>query len=239
MSTMTQVLDGLQRKAERENANEFISLGDDGWSAFPGTWTYASATTFTITGDYRSWFPTGTKIKLTQTTAKYFYVVAVSYGAPNTTVTVCAGSDYSLANAAITEPNYSYQASPRGFPTGFAWALVPGGFASGSEPTGVVARFALQGAQATVWVYMPNTGVSNSTTITVGLPTGLVAKNSGENYHGGAWRLYDNGVALTTPAVCILPAGGATISIYRDSGGGGFNTVLGKRASINLTFEAA
>jgi hypothetical protein len=40
----------------------------------------------------------GDKIKLTQTTVKYFYIVGVA----NTLLTVTGGSDYTVANAAIT-----------------------------------------------------------------------------------------------------------------------------------------
>lgn len=88
----------------------------DGWITPTDTWTYASATTFTIAGvDKTALFPVGTKIKLTQTTVKYFYVTARSF-ATDTTITVNGGSTYSLANAAITSPSYSYMSLPQGFP---------------------------------------------------------------------------------------------------------------------------
>lgn len=93
----------------------------DGWIAANETWTYASATTFTIAGvDRTSLFRVGDKIKLTQTTVKYFYVTAVSFST-NTTVTVTGGTDYTLANAAITSPYYSKDATPNGFPDWFSW----------------------------------------------------------------------------------------------------------------------
>lgn len=94
----------------------------DGWMPDFDTWVYVSATSFKIAGkDVRSRFPPGTKIKLTQTTAKYFYVVSTAFST-DTTVTVAAGSDYSVANAAITNPFYSYQAEAQGFPDWFAFA---------------------------------------------------------------------------------------------------------------------
>src|SRR3990167_2428347 len=43
----------------------------DGWIADGATWTYVSATTFTVSGDVTAQFRKGTKLKLTQTTAKY------------------------------------------------------------------------------------------------------------------------------------------------------------------------
>jgi len=87
-----------------------------GWIEANETWTYASANTFTITGDKTTKYSAGMKLKLTQTTAKYFIVTKVEYSDPSTTVTVYGGTDYTLANAAITSPYYSTQKSPHGFP---------------------------------------------------------------------------------------------------------------------------
>ena len=80
----------------------------------PGTCTYASASTFTMAGDQTTVLSKGDRLKLTQTTAKYFYVIGVSHSAGTTTVTVTGGTDYTLANAAITTPFYSKEASPAG-----------------------------------------------------------------------------------------------------------------------------
>lgn len=91
-----------------------------GWIPFPGTFTYASADsptfTFTISGDYSGVLSPGMRIKLTQTTIKYFIITAVSFSSPNTTVTVYGGTDYTLANATITSPCYSNFKAPFGFP---------------------------------------------------------------------------------------------------------------------------
>lgn len=89
----------------------------DGWMPGNETWTYASTTTFTIAGVNRTArFPVGTKIKLTQTTTKYFYVTAVSFST-NTTVTVASPNGSTVANASITSPFYSYAETPQGYPT--------------------------------------------------------------------------------------------------------------------------
>lgn len=91
-----------------------------GWFSANETWTYASADsptfTFTISGDLTSKYSAGMRIKLTQTTVKYFIITAVSYSSPNTTITVYGGTDYTLANAAITSPYFSSQKAPQGFP---------------------------------------------------------------------------------------------------------------------------
>jgi len=99
--------------------NEQLKI-ENGWIDANETWTYASADdptyTFTISGDKTGKYSAGMRIKLTQTTAKYFIITAVSYSSPNTTVTVYGGTDYDLANAKITSPYYSMVKAPHGFP---------------------------------------------------------------------------------------------------------------------------
>ena len=98
--------------------NHFSVAIAQGWiEAADQTWTYASATTFTVSGDQTSIFTKGTKIKLTNDgSTKYFYVTDSSYSDPTTTVTVTGGTDYTLASGAITNPYYSYVDNPQGFP---------------------------------------------------------------------------------------------------------------------------
>ena len=87
----------------------------DGWISANQTWTYASATTITVPAGAVAKYQKGDKIKLTQTTAKYFYVVGVA----DTVLTVTGGIDYTVANAAITLPYYSKVSNPQGHPGWF------------------------------------------------------------------------------------------------------------------------
>lgn len=89
----------------------------DGWVDANETLTYASATTFTCSAALAGVLMTGDRIKLTQTTTKYFYVTSVS----GTIITITGGTDYTLANAAITLPFYSKELTPFSFPTYFAY----------------------------------------------------------------------------------------------------------------------
>jgi len=89
----------------------------DGWLPVSGSWTYASASTIIVPSGAAAIYSVGDKIKLTQTTVKYFYVIGVA----DTVLTVTGGSDYTIANAAITAIYYSHQASPIGFPSKFNW----------------------------------------------------------------------------------------------------------------------
>jgi len=90
----------------------------DGWIPVTETWTRTDNTTFTITGDFTSVLAVGDKLKVTDTTTKYFYIVSVSYSAPDTTVTITGGTNYVLA-ATPTVRYYSKSTSPIGFPTEF------------------------------------------------------------------------------------------------------------------------
>ena len=70
-----------------------------------------------VNADMTGLISVGNRIKLTQTTVKYFIVTAVgSYAGGATLITVYGGTDYTLANAAITSPSYSSAKSPFGFP---------------------------------------------------------------------------------------------------------------------------
>lgn len=96
----------------------------NGWISAGETWTYASADapTFVITvpSGAASRYSVGMKIKLTQTTVKYFIITAVS----DTTITVYGGTDYTLIDAAISANYYSMVKSPQGFPVSpIKWTL--------------------------------------------------------------------------------------------------------------------
>ena len=91
--------------------------------------TYVSATSMTITGDYTAFLKLGTKIRLTNSTPKYGYILSSSYSAPYTTVNFVPNTSYSLANAAITNVIFSY-AEPPDFPIGFNFAVEAVGLTS-------------------------------------------------------------------------------------------------------------
>jgi hypothetical protein len=93
----------------------------DGWVAGTGTWSYTSADAPTFVASIpdadAANMNVGARLKLTQTTAKYFIVTAK--GSPSggfTPVTIYGGTDYTLANAAITSPYYSPVKAPLDFP---------------------------------------------------------------------------------------------------------------------------
>ena len=92
------------------------AVSNTGWIPGTGTWSYGSADTPTFVintdTDQSGSIQVGDRIKLTQTTAKYFIVTAITAS----TITVYGGTDYTLANTAITSPYFSKMKSPQGFP---------------------------------------------------------------------------------------------------------------------------
>lgn len=107
-----------------------------GWVAAGETWTYNSADAptfvFDVNADVTGKYSPGMRIKLTQTSIKYFIVTAVgSYAGGKTPITVYGGTDYTLANAAITSPYYSAVKAPFGFPLNpLKWTV---SFADGAQ----------------------------------------------------------------------------------------------------------
>lgn len=128
----------------------------DGWIPDSATWTYASATTFQVSGDRTAVFSKGTRIKLTQTTVKYFVVTNSSHAAGTTTVTINGGTDYTLVSAAISATYYSYAANPQGYPGYFAYT--PTWISDGTQPAlvdgTITGRFAIIGKTAFVYIEM-------------------------------------------------------------------------------------
>lgn len=119
--------------ATQQSIKAYVDSFHTGWIPSGDTWTYASASTFTIAGvDRTAVYTKGTRLKFTQATVKYAVVVSSSFST-NTTVTIAVNTDYTIENAAITAPYYSYQASPQGYPVFFNWT--PTFSASGSMTT--------------------------------------------------------------------------------------------------------
>lgn len=180
----------------------------DGWvDDTAETWTYASFTagppavgTFTVAGDLRFKYTVGTRVKLTQTTAKYFVVCAApTFAGGNTTVSICGGTDYTLANAAISANYHSYVVNPQGYPTWFTFAPAVTGLTS---IIANYAKFCAVGQECTV--VFRQTGTSNATTfgLTAPIPfadVGVTNVNWGTIFQGT-----DNGVGNSTPAALVF-----------------------------------
>ncbi len=195
------------------------AMGNDGWvDDTAETWTYATGSgggtaTFTIAGvDLTAKYTTGTRIKLTQTTVKYFVVISSSFST-NTTVTITAGSSYTLANAAISANYHSYMANPQGYPAWFNFAPSLSGW-SGS-PT-VAARFHVIGRLCTVMIDV-STGTSNSTSATAVAP--ITAGASAIPTMAAPFSATNAGTLSATPGRAHINASSSTITFTRDWSG--------------------
>lgn len=86
------------------------------WNVLNVTLTYASADSPTFVAntsvDLTSIISVGMKLRLTQTTVKYFIVTAIT----STSITLYGGTDYTLANVGIVDVRYSFVKAPFGFP---------------------------------------------------------------------------------------------------------------------------
>lgn len=87
-----------------------------GWVPTAVAFTYSSvdAPTFVATtaSDLTALISVGMRLRLTQTTVKYFIVTAIT----NNSITLYGGTDYTLANAAISAVSFSSTKAPQGFP---------------------------------------------------------------------------------------------------------------------------
>ena len=149
----------------------------DGWTAVTDDWAYASATTITVPSGAALLYKKGDKIKLTQTSVKYFYIVGVA----DTVLTITGGTSYTLIDAAISAISYSHQANPIGFPQWFTYTPVVtgsagsiGAFADG----GISGLFSIIGELCTVSAgrYVTNEG-SWTGTLRLSLPVSAVGLN--------------------------------------------------------------
>lgn len=156
----------------RSSSGATLSLDNqDGWTTASDTWTYVSATSFKISGANRTAiFTKGTRVKLTNNSTTYYGVVLSSSYSTDTTVTLFTNNDYSLANSAITNPYYSYEASPQGYPGTFNFTptYTSGGGAFTNNPTTNHATFFIVGDKMFFWVdytYDANSGGSGYTQV--------------------------------------------------------------------------
>lgn len=205
-------IDGVQTTARTltQLAQGYI----DGWLPTGETWTYVSATTFTISGDKTGKYQIGDKIKLTQTTIKYFSVVEVSYSSPNTTVTITGGTDYTLADATITSPFYSKMENPQGFPSGFNFTPTLANITLGNGD--VEGRFAVNGRLClyTGYFKMGSTSAMNSNP-SFSLPVNAVI--TGNLRHYGECEIRDVGTATFGDFYsCLLTS---TVIVFSEKSG--------------------
>jgi hypothetical protein len=158
------------RKITAQNLQSALNTG---WLYVAASGTYLSASTFRLTGDFTAYFKIGAKIKLNNTTTKYFYVASSSYSAPNTTVTIIVNTTYTLANTTLSNVYISY-AEPPDFPGWLSYtstlSAVSGSFTSAS----ITGKFSMTGKTMKVVVVVTITTNGTASGIGVTVPLNCV-----------------------------------------------------------------
>lgn len=214
------------------NVTEFTAW--DGWLKLPtdNAATYASATTITNpTGiDWTTYIVKGMKLKITQTTDKFFVVVNVTA----TTLTVTGGTDYTVANAAITAFYFSFVEMPKGYPDWFNYTPTLTGFSA--NPTDTAYRFKTKGRECTVLHRENTNGTSNATTFTATLPITAATVTNGF-WNGATGAGVDNTSNLTNPGRWGIVSAGTTVDFRKDIAGTAWTASGGKRINCVYTYE--
>lgn len=208
----------------------------DGWCPALGdtyadeTWVYASSTTVTVASDATTRYQIGDKIRFKQGAGyKYYYITAVA----STTVTLNGGTDYTVANAAITDLEWSRAERPFGFPDWFTYAptLGAGGTMTYTSTSIALARFCMKGKLVTVLISVSGTtGGTPHTDLTFTLPT-----NFQSNALGGACEVTDTAAGLFG---YMLGTGGGTI-VVRVESAANWSAGAGRGYLAMLSYEAA
>jgi hypothetical protein len=204
-----------------------------GW--FPiaslGTMTYSSATVITTSVDFRSYISPGDKLKLTNSTVKYFYVTALT----SSTMTVTGGSDYSLTNTTITG-YYSHADNPVDFPYRFNWTPTLTGFSA--NPTNTIYAFYMVHKNVCMDFVQVTNGTSNATSFTATAPVTPKTVTNG-NWGTLYWVAVNNGAAVTAPGRAYMTSGSTTITLNTNLSTGAWTNVNGKRAVFHLCYPIA
>ena len=208
-----------------------------GWISDVNTWTYASASSFTVAGDQTAIFTKGLRLKWTQTINKYGVVLSSVYasGTGLTTVNIAVNGDYTVTNAAISASAYSNLDEPRGWPGWFSYSPFPSGVPSDYGfsvfPTQGNSLYNIRGRLCYVTHKENANGTSNSTSFVEALP---VAAALGADFAVAA--AYNNG-AYVANAQGTFAAGATTIAFQLGGSSTGWTATGGKRVSFQLMYN--
>jgi hypothetical protein len=177
----------------------FIKNRTEDWIEVRETWAYASATTITVPTDATTRYQKGDRIRLKQGGSyKYFYGTGIAA----TVLTVNGGSDFTVANSAITDIAYSRVPAPLGFPVSFNWNANLSGVTLGSGV--LTAKFQMIGALVSFhWEFVLGAGSAVSASVSFALP--VTAGTYGQAaVPCGVARFKDAGASVAEQGLCQL-----------------------------------
>jgi hypothetical protein len=203
------------------------------WMASGDTWTYSAADVsksylVIVTGDVTTKYSAGMKIKLTDSTVKYFIVTSVVESGGNTNVYLYGGTDYALTGGAISDVSYSTSRCPFGFPASPAkWQEITSNSGGDSQSTATQNTWYNLGS---LHIHIPVGAwiITYQTTLTVGNATAgsksaNIQLSDRNNDSGLSWALMQRGVdcesvkRIAAPvfgSCCKVRAPGAAITMY-------------------------
>jgi hypothetical protein len=149
--------------------NEVYDSTDNGWINTRATLTYSSTSgqnfVCSTNIDLTSRISVGMKIKLTQTTTKYFFVTAIT----SNSITLYGGATYSVISATISNVYYSIVEAPYGFPIASTGLGVDFIVENGSNANGKFTK--CESGKIEMWgTIADRTIIAGSTDITFTLP---------------------------------------------------------------------
>lgn len=209
-----------------------------GWVLVSDTWTYASASTITVPTDATTTYSVGDKIRFKQG-AGYKYGIICTVAA--TLLTIIVNTDYTVANAAITDVYYSKVSNPFGFPASFVYTpaftnVTVGNATLSGSYSAVGGRIIKQRAQMIC-------GTTTNVTGVIGI-TPVAAITTAPPYFGSGY-IFDN-TSGQLRNIFSIPASSSNIQIYADDVSqavaanyptGYFVTGAGNCTSDNLQFS--
>lgn len=201
-----------------------------GWIA-AGTFTYNATNKITVASGAVNIYQIGDKIRFYQDGGwKNMYITVVA----DTLLTVTGGTDFTVANSAITSAAYSHTENPVGFSGRFNYVPTFTGFST--DPTGIVATFKVVGRTCFINITMSTAGVSNANTFTVSLPITAATISGYESWHNLPWA-YDNSATSTTNDLVYILSAGTVVTLAKAGAGTGWTATNNKRAMINASYE--
>jgi len=202
----------ISRKITLNNLLIAINSLYVGWVPVTDAWAYASATTITVPSGAASLYNKGDKVRFKQGAGyKYYYIITVA----DTLLTVTGGSDYTVANAAITDVYYSKIENPLDFPPYFNYApVLAQGASTNIAKTTSLAIFTVKGGFLEGMVRLDATAAGTAgSIITVSAP--LTATNTSSDIVGvGSYYKitgqYAGSIFLLSTTTFYLEAGADT-----------------------------
>lgn len=226
--------DNAVTTAKITNSNITAAKLDDnllaGWILLTASGTRVGDTSFTVAGDVTDQIAVGDKLKLTDTTTKYYYVTAVAYTS-STLITVTGGTDYTV----VGDPSniyYSKVASPVGFPQCFNYTPTFTGFSA--DPSAYISQFTITDRIVTWFFHTDTGGTSNATTYTMTIPVTAKTLTNGVWYFPA--RTVDNSNNVATPGIGYIASGGTTVALFPDYAYTNWTNSGGKRAKFTAIY---